>query len=169
MIETARLRLRPMVAGDAEPLLALFGDARFMAAFDAAPFDRAAMDRWVARNLAHQREHGYGLFAIERRSDGAVVGDCGLEHVEIGVELGYDLHPDLWGHGYATEAAAAVRDFAFGELGTERLISLIRVGNERSRRVAEKIGMHPGREIERGRARYWLYELVKAASPRPSA
>src|SRR5437762_3063453 len=62
-IETARLRLRPMTADDAGPLLAIFGDPRVMAAFDGELFDQAQMDRWVGRNLAHQAEHGYGLYS----------------------------------------------------------------------------------------------------------
>ena len=165
-LETTRLVLREMRPEDAGPLLALFGDARFMAAFDAEPFDAAAMERWVARNLAHQRAHGYGLFTIEERASGEVIGDCGLELMDLGAELGYDLRVDRWGRGLATEAARAVRDLAFGELALERVISLIRIGNAASRRVAEKVGMRLQSEAPRGDARYWLYELI---NPRPSA
>ena len=164
-LETERLVLRKMRAEDAEPLLALFGDPRFMAAFAAAPFDRAAMDRWVARNLAHQREHGYGLFTVVERASGEVIGDCGLEHIDAGAELGYDLRADRWGQGLATEAATAVRDLALGQLALRRVVSLIRVGNVASRRVAEKIGMRLAEETARGAVRYWLYELP---SPEPS-
>jgi ribosomal-protein-alanine N-acetyltransferase len=173
-LETERLVLREMRAEDAEPLLGLFGDPRFMAAFDAAPFDRAAMDRWVARNLAHQREHGFGLFTIEEKETATVIGDCGLELIDVGAELGYDLRADRWGHGLATEAATAVRDLAVGALELPRVVSLIRIGNTASRRVAEKIGMRLAEETTRGRVRYWLYELPplpsspREASPRPS-
>ena len=163
-LETERLVLREMRADDAEPLLALFGDPRFMAAFDTAPFDRAAMDRWVARNLAHQREHGYGLFTIEEKATATVIGDCGLEVIDVGAELGYDLRADRWGRGLATEAATAVRDLAVGTLALPRVVSLIRVGNAASRRVAEKIGMRLAEETTRSGVRYWLFEL----SPRPS-
>ena len=165
-IETERLVLREMRTEDAGPLYALFGDVRFMAAFHEEPFDRVAMERWVARNLAHQREHGYGLFTLVGRSSGEVIGDCGLEHMDVGAELGYDLRPDRWGRGLATEAACAVRDFAFGELGLPRVVSLIRHGNVASRRVAEKVGMSLTRELTRTEARYWLYEML---NPRPSA
>ncbi len=164
-LETERLVLREMRADDAGPLLALFGDPRFMASFDAAPFERAAMARWVARNLAHQREHGYGLFTIEEKESGTVIGDCGLELIDVGAELGYDLRVDRWGRGFATEAATAVRDLAVGALALPRVVSLIRVGNGASRRVAEKIGMRLAEETRRGGVPYWLYELV---SPRPS-
>jgi ribosomal-protein-alanine N-acetyltransferase len=173
-LETERLVLREMRADDAEPLLSLFGDPRFMAAFDTPPFDRAAMDRWVARNLAHQRKHGYGLFTIEEKATSTVIGDCGLELIDVGAELGYDLRADRWGRGLATEAATAVRDLAIGALALPRVVSLIRVGNAASRRVAEKIGMRLAEETTRGSVRYWLYELQplppspREASPRPS-
>ena len=63
-LETERLVLREMIGDDVEPLLGVFGDERVMASFASAPFDHAAMERWVARNLAHQQDHGYGLFTL---------------------------------------------------------------------------------------------------------
>jgi RimJ/RimL family protein N-acetyltransferase len=60
---------------------------------------------------------------------------------ELVAELGYDLRSDHWGQGLATEAAAAVRDYAFDSLQLPRLVSLIRRSNRASQRVAEKIGM----------------------------
>ena len=74
-------------------------------------------------------------------------------------ELGYDFRSDHWNQGYATEAASTVRDFAFRELDLPKLISLIRVGNEASRRVAEKVGMRLEAEITRYEIRYWRYAL----------
>jgi RimJ/RimL family protein N-acetyltransferase len=158
-LETERLVLREMNADDVEPLLGVFGDERVMASFASAPFDRVAMERWVARNLAHQRDHGYGLFTLIDKADGTVIGDCGLEHMDIGAELGYDLRADRWGRGLATEAAIAVRDFAFATLRLPRLVSLVRVGNQRSRRVAEKVGMTLREDLVRGEIRYWVMEL----------
>lgn len=153
-----------MREGDAEPLLTLFGDPGFMAAFDDhAPFEREHMDRWVARNLVHQRERGYGLFTMVLRESGEAVGDCGLEHMELGgipeVELGYDVRRDLWGRGLATEAAAAVVRFALDELGIHRLVSLIRASNAASARVAEKIGMRHERDLDRNGASYRLFAM----------
>jgi RimJ/RimL family protein N-acetyltransferase len=162
-LETARLRLRPMVPGDVEPLLAVFADPKVMAAFGEAPFDRVRMQRWVERNLAHQAEHGVGLFSVVHRETGLVIGDCGLELMDLAgervAELGYDLRSDYWSQGFATEAARAVRDHAFGSLGLPRLVSLIRVGNEASRRVAEKVGMRLEAQIDRYGTAYWLYAV----------
>jgi [ribosomal protein S5]-alanine N-acetyltransferase len=161
-LETPRLVLREMRADDATALLKVFSDPRVMASFPGTmPFDAKRMEAWTGRNLRHQSEHGYGLFSVLHQTDGILIGDCGLERMEIGVELGYDLRSDYWGRGLATEAAIAVRDFAFTTLQLDRLISLIRVGNDRSRRVADKIGMSLVEELDRNGARYWLYRIER--------
>jgi RimJ/RimL family protein N-acetyltransferase len=166
-LETARLSLRPMTAEDIDPLLIIFGDPKVMAAFNEPTFERGQMERWVQRNLDHQVEHGYGLFSVLLKSNGVLVGDCGLEKVEIegevAAELGYDFASAYWNQGLATEAAKAVRDYAFGTLHLPRLISLIRVGNEASRHVAEKVGMKLATEITRYERQYWQYELKRKA------
>ena len=165
-VETSRLLLRPMEESDVDPLLGVFGDPLVMAAFETSPFDRSQMERWVRRNLAHQTAHGYGLYTVVLRAGGLVIGDCGLEHTLVEgipeVELGYDIRSDHWNQGFATEAAAAVRDHAMDVLGLRRLVSLIRTGNGASCRVAEKIGMHRAEEITRYERRYLVYRLFRS-------
>src|SRR5438874_273161 len=135
-LETDRLILRPMRAEDSHALLKVFGDPRVMESFGASVFDFEQMEKWVQRNLDHQETYGYGLFTILEKETGLIIGDCGLEHMEIDgeseTELGYDLRSDYWNRGLATEAATAVRDFAFNSLQIPRLISLIRLGNTAS-------------------------------------
>ena len=159
--ETERLILRPMLQSDFEALLLIFTDARVMAAFDHPPFTREQMQRWLQRNLDHQREFGYGLFSVIHKGTGELIGDCGLEQMEDmgAAELGYDLRSDFWNQGYATEAALAVRDYAFDVLRLPRLISLIRAGNLASKRVAEKVGMTLAEEFTRYGIQYWKYSL----------
>lgn len=175
MIETQRLLLRPMRREDVDSLLRIFGDPIVMAAFDAEPFDRRQLEGWVRRNLDHQERHGYGLFSVILKDRRELIGDCGLEMMElddvgaaadaaadaatVAAELGYDFRSDVWNRGLATEAAAAVRDYAFATLGLPRLISLIRQGNHASRRVAEKIGMRHARDLDRSGIPYWLFTL----------
>jgi RimJ/RimL family protein N-acetyltransferase len=163
LLETPRLWLRTMQPDDVDALLDIFSDPKVMAAFGVPPFDRDRMMRWVQRNLDHQDTHGYGLFSVILKTNGPLIGDCGLELMEVDgtqvAELGYDFRSDYWNQGYATEAARAVRDYAFHELGLPRLISLVRVGNMASRRVAEKIGMRCTAEITRYGNRYWHYLL----------
>jgi len=114
VIETERLVLRPMVAADLEGLFGIFGDPLVMAAFDETPFDREQTRRWLERNLEHQREHGYGLFAVCLRRECRLIGDCGLESMEIaggqGAELGYDVRSDCWNEGYATYLRYEIRN-----------------------------------------------------------
>jgi RimJ/RimL family protein N-acetyltransferase len=78
---------------------------------------------------------------------GGFVGDCGLTPQLVDgreeLEVGYHVRRALPGHGYATEAAAAARDFARDRLGARRLTAIIHPANRPSQRVAEKIGLRP--------------------------
>ncbi len=165
MIETARLLLRPMRAEDVDDLLHIFADPKVMVSFGDILFDRQQMEQWVRRNLDHQGQYGYGLFSVILKANGLLIGNCGLENMDEGdivaTELGYDFRSDYWNQGYATEAAAAVRDYAFQTLKLPRLVSMIRLGNEASRRVAEKIGMRLAEEITRYGRDYWVYSLAR--------
>ena len=160
-LETARLWLRPMAAADFDALLLIFTDPKVMAAFDSLPFDHSQMADWLQRNLDHQTQYGYGLFSVLLKPDALLIGDCGLEVMDVDgeqcAELGYDFRSDYWNQGLATEAAKAVRDYAFAVLGLPRLVSLIRVGNIASQRVAEKVGMQYLGEFTRYGRRYWHY------------
>lgn len=160
-LETERLLLRPMLESDFDALHRIFTDAKVMAAFNHPPFTREQMQRWLQRNLDHQKEYGYGLFSVLLKETGELIGDCGLEQMEDmhAAELGYDFHSDVWNQGYATEAAIAVRDYAFDTLRLPQLISLIRVGNLASRRVAEKVGMALAEEFTRYGIAYWKFAL----------
>ncbi len=164
-IETPRLMLRSMQSADLDGLLLIFTDPKVMASFGGELFTREQMQRWLDRNLRHQAELGYGLFSIIDKQTGLLIGDCGLEQMEVeggqAAELGYDLRSDYWRQGLATEAAVAVRDYAFNVLKLPRLISLIRIGNLASKRVAEKVGMTLAAEISRYGIRYWEYAMQR--------
>ena len=160
-LQTEHLFLRPMLETDLDSLLLIFTDLKVMAAFDHPPFTREQMQRWLQGNLDHQNEFGYGLFSVILKDSGELIGDCGLEQMEDmgAAELGYDFRSDFWNRGYATEAAVAVRDYAFKVLHLPQLISLIRVGNLASKRVAEKVGMTLAEEFTRYGIQYWKYSL----------
>jgi ribosomal-protein-alanine N-acetyltransferase len=167
MLETERLILRKMTSEDLDELLLIFSDPKVMQSFGGILFDRAMMKKWIDRNLNHQDRHGYGIFSVILKEKEVLVGDCGLEHMEVDgsheVELGYDFRSDYWNRGLATEAAAAVRDYAFEQLGLKRLISLIRPNNLASMRVAEKIGMNKEKECEQNNLRYYVYSMSRSA------
>jgi RimJ/RimL family protein N-acetyltransferase len=166
-LETPRLLLRPMTDEDINPLLLIFTDPLVMASFDNIIFSREQMHAWLQRNLKHQDEYGYGLFAVILKEDGVLIGDCGLEWMELEgkteVELGYDFRSEYWNRGLATEAAAAVRDYTLNTLRLTRVISLIRPENQASIRVAEKVGMEREREVLRGGKRYLVYAQARNA------
>jgi RimJ/RimL family protein N-acetyltransferase len=106
--------------------------------------------RSLAMHIGHWELRGYGQWALERREDGRTVGRAGLWNPEgwFGVEVGWRLDRDAWGHGYATEAAVATLDWAWANLDVDRIISVIDPANTASVRVAERLGMHTLRDDE---------------------
>src|ERR1700682_4015426 len=132
ILETERLLLREFVSEDLDALAVVLSDAATMRYYP-APLDRAGVAAWIERNRRRYLEAGHGLWAMVLKSSGEVVGDCGLTRQRVDgvdeIELGYHVRRDLWGRGYAPEAARACRDYGFVRLGAERLISLIRPEN----------------------------------------
>jgi RimJ/RimL family protein N-acetyltransferase len=176
-LETERLVLRQPATADLDDLTALYGDEdvmRFIA--EGGPWPPARTAAALDGMMRRWAEDGFGMFVGERRDDGALIGDVGLlpwdprtwrpgSRVEIGphaeVEIGWTLVRDAWGRGYATEAALAARDWALGELGLTRLISLIRPENAASIRVAEKIGERYERDVVTNGDPARLYSLER--------
>ncbi|HEY6272009.1 MAG TPA: GNAT family N-acetyltransferase [Terriglobales bacterium] len=144
ILETQRLILRRFVAGDAVALAAVLGDSVAMEFYPAA-LDRKGVENWIEKNIGRYRRDGHGLWAMLLKDVNLLIGDCGCTLQEVEgqheVEVGYHVRRDLWGHGYATEAARASMEYGFTLLGARRVISMIRPENLRSRRVAEKNGM----------------------------
>jgi RimJ/RimL family protein N-acetyltransferase len=140
----SRLTFREMTDADLDDIAALLGDEDVMR-FYPRPETRGEARRWIARNQRRYREHGFGLWVMNLRDSGEFVGDCGLtlQHLDGAdeLEVGYHVRISMQGQGYATEAAAASRDFARDVLGVHRLIAIINPLNVPSRRVAAKIGL----------------------------
>ncbi len=151
IIETARLRLRYLRPQDLDAMYSYLGDRETMRYYPAS-FSREFVRDGIRRNLERYQQHSYGLFGVELKSSGELIGDCGLvwQDLESGLELevGYHFHRSHWGHGYATEAAGASIDYAFCNAGVDHVISLIRPENLPSRRVAERNGLNILRQIE---------------------
>lgn len=140
----SRLIFREMADADLDDMAALLADEDVMR-FYPRPMTRSEARDWIARNQRRYRDHGFGLWIISERDTGEFAGDCGLtfQHVD-GVdelEVGYHVRISMQGQGYATEAAAASRDFARDVLGAHRLIAIINPLNVPSQRVAMKIGL----------------------------
>jgi ribosomal-protein-alanine N-acetyltransferase len=142
-LDTPRLRLRPFQPGDLEAIHAVYSDPEVMRWVGTGPVaDPGASERMLESYAAHQRAHGFSFWAVEERSSGALLGDAGLHRTVGGeVELGYTLGRAWWGRGYATEAARAWLDAAFGKLGIEEVVALAEPPNAASLRVLEKLGL----------------------------
>ena len=147
VIETPRTRIRTWRSDEADRFFDIYSRwevARWLGAQPRALEDRAeAVDR-IARWAALDAENpGEGRWAIERREDSRVLGTVilvRLPGVEGEHEVGWHLHPDAWGHGYATEAAGAVLDQAFAD-GHDEVFAVVRPDNTASLAVAHRLGM----------------------------
>ncbi len=141
---TARLRMRPFAERDADALFAVFSDpavGRFVGGPHASRDDSAAL---VARNRAHHAAHGYSLWAVEERGSGVLVGEVGLQLLELvgpEIEIGWTLGSRWWGRGYATEAGRAWLDAAFTTLGLDAVLATVLPENAASHAVARRLGM----------------------------
>lgn len=149
LLETPRLRLREMTPLDAPAIFAVVGDAQTMLWYP-RPFTESEVQEAIERQMELYAS-GAGLLAMVLKQTGDVIGDTGLVWQDVGgtrePEIGYHVNRAHWNRGYATEAARAVRNYAFAALGCDRVISMIRPENLASRRVAEKNGLAVQRTI----------------------
>ena len=146
MVETARLALREMEAGDLEFVAEMLTEPQVMRHYPRT-YSRGDAKTWVETMMMRQERDGHALWLTSLRETGEPIGQIGLLKQSVDeideAEIGYMVHKPYWQRGYAHEAAAAVRDYAFHTLGKERVISLIRPANIPSQRVALSIGMKP--------------------------
>ena len=150
-IRTERLLLRGLRHDDLDAYAAMYADPEVMQYLEnGLPLDRAAAWRMMAVHLGHWLLRGYGQWALVEDATGDVVGRAGLWEPEgwPGLEVGWLLARPRWGQGFATEAGRAAIAYAFGVLGAEKVISLIRPENHLSVRVAERLGESYERTIE---------------------
>lgn len=142
-LETERLVMRQFRDDDLDAFHSMTSDPDVMRHIgDGHTFDREEAWKSLAQMLGHWQLRGYGLFALEERDTGQVVGRSGLYNPEgwPGIEVGWLLDRSSWGRGFATEAGRAALDYAWRELGVEHVISLIYPDNHASIRVAERLG-----------------------------
>ncbi|QNS04577.1 GNAT family N-acetyltransferase [Streptomyces xanthii] len=143
-LHTARLRLRPFTEADATALFALHSNAHVLRYWDSPPWtDPARAERFVAVCRRIEEEGSGARVAIERAADGAFVGWCGLVEWNPdfrSASLGYCLGEEMWGQGYATEAAHALLRWAFDTLDLNRVQAETDTRNVASARVLEKVG-----------------------------
>ena len=146
MLETARLTIRRIVAGDAAAMHAVYGDAEAMRwVADGLPLARERCEDWVKVTERNYAARGYGMFTVLLRDSNEVVGFCGLVHPggQPDAEIKYAFGRASWGKGYATEAATAMLRHGASAHGLARIIATAAPENLASHRVLAKAGMKP--------------------------
>ncbi len=141
---TPRLRIRRIGGGDAPAMFAVYGDAAAMRYVgDGTPLSRAGCDDWVAVTHRNYATRGYGMFAVELRSTGEIIGFCGLVHPggQPEAEIKYAFQRAHWGHGYATEAATALVAYGESALHLAEIIATVDPAHHASQHVLAKAGL----------------------------
>lgn len=144
ILETERLYLREMNQTDFTPLCRILKDEETMYAYEGA-FHDAEVQEWLDRQISRYKKWGFGLWAVILKETDEMIGQCGLtmqpwKDKEL-LEIGYLFERAYWHKGYAAEAAAACKKYAFEVLDADEVCSIIRDTNVASQKVAVKNGM----------------------------
>ena len=175
ILVTPRLQISPLTLADAPFILELVNDPAWIRFIGDKNVHSLADAEGYLRNgpLAMYHRHGFGLFRVDRRSDGVAVGMCGLIRRDglDDVDIGFAFLEHARGQGYASEAARAVLDYGLADLALGRIVAITTVDNHASSRVLEKLGMRfvrttrlPGDATE-----LKLYEIGRAVSSASTA
>lgn len=163
-LETTRLKLRKFRDSDWEPYAVMCAEPDVMR-YLGTGVTLSRDDAWrsIASILGHWQLRGYGMWALESKETGDLVGRAGFIDPPgwPGFELGWVLGKPHWGKGYATEAAREALRYAYAVLKRDRVISLIRHANTPSIRVAERLGSKLAGEVELLGAKALVYENLR--------
>jgi RimJ/RimL family protein N-acetyltransferase len=181
-VHTARLVLRPFTDMDRAPFAELNRHPAVVESLGSCP-TRAESDAMLDRYGEEMAREGWGFWAVEEVDGTAFVGMVGLHRVRDvmpfapAVEVGWRLHPDRWGRGYATEAAAASLDFGFTAGGLDEIVAFTTTVNKRSQAVMARLGMthdpaddfdHPGLPDDSPLRRHVLFRIAAPTPPSPT-
>jgi len=151
-LHTERLTLRELTDDDFEPYAEMVGDAEVMKYLGehGRPKSRALAWREMAMFMGHWHLRGFGMWAVEEKASGRLVGRVGCHYPEDwpGFELGWAIAREFWGKGYAFESASKALEYAFDVLNRDHVISIIHRENERSIKLARRLGEDFERETE---------------------
>jgi len=164
-LATRRLLLRAFTEGDADPLYVILCGRDVLRYFpEGPPPTRETAVRMITRILQHWEERGYGLWAVESRETGELMGRCGLNFIAETGETEGDviLGVPFWGRGYATEAIEGSLRYAAGNLDLGGIVGIVHPENAASRRLLDKVGMKLT-----GPARYFGMDCLRYVLERP--
>jgi RimJ/RimL family protein N-acetyltransferase len=164
LLETERLCLREYTQDDFDGLRNIISDGETMKYYP-RPYDEAGVQRWLDWSFDNYKKHGFGLFAIELRKTGEFVGDAGitLQHIdgEWLPEIGYHVNKNFWRRGIASEAARAVRDWAFSNFEFDALYSYMASDNIPSQATARSVGMTKLKEYSTENENLTVYKITR--------
>ena len=156
VLETERMRLRPLQEKDAERIQEYCGDLRIaeMTARIPHPYPEGAAAEWI--ELLQNRKTNEIVYGLTRRNEDELLGVIGIHPTQDGyaAEIGFWIGVPHWGEGYCTEAAAEVLRFCFEDLELLRVFAGHFAGNEASGRVQQKVGM-----INEGTERWGIFRF----------
>jgi [ribosomal protein S5]-alanine N-acetyltransferase len=144
LFETARLRCRRWMPADLQDIYAIYSDPVAMRwVGDGQPITQAQCIRWLEVTEGNYARYGYGMFLLEDRDSGEVVGCCGLIHPEgqPEAEIKYAFLQSHWGRGLASETVPAMLACAASRFGLQRVIATVAPENQASQRILAKAGM----------------------------
>jgi ribosomal-protein-alanine N-acetyltransferase len=167
ILETDRLIIRTFEPGDLDSLSEIFADPDCMRYSFRHLKPKEEVIRVIQYLADYHVQHGYSMWATVLKADNRLIGHCGLMSATINgveeVEVGFIFAKAHWGRGLATEAACAIRDHGFYNLGMSRLVSMIDPDNITSQQVAVKIGMNHERDFIDGNGHpCQLYMMTKS-------
>lgn len=146
ILETKRLYLREMNQADFTSLCRILKDEETMYAYEGA-FNDTEVQEWLDRQFMRYKKWGFGLWAVVLKETEEMIGQCGLTMQpwkdSEQLEIGYLFERSHWHKGYAAEAAAACKKYAFEVLDADEVCSIIRDTNAASQKVALGNGMTP--------------------------
>lgn len=162
-LETDRLVIRRLTADDAAFIVELLNEPLFIQNIaDRGVRDVEGAKKYLEHGpMAMYAKHGFGLFHVSRKSDGASVGMCGLLKRDYldDVDVGFAMLARYAGSGYATEAALAVTDYGRQKLGIKRIVAITAPNNTSSANVLRKLGLkyHGVVQVPGYATESWLY------------
>jgi len=170
-LETARLRLRPLTAGDHDALYGIYSEPEVARGLITPPRSIEEFQQRLDQML--DLASTFGMWAILRKNDGRLIGRCGYYPCSVppegAPELAYLLSRASWGVGLATEATRRCLEFAFSEQGWPEVVAMVRLGNAASARVLSKLGLKVVRRIEVRGVPADLYRVAAPARPADEA
>ena len=164
ILETERLTLREYAQDDFSDLASVISDAETMKYY-VKPYDEAGVQRWLDWSLGNYEKHGFGLWAIELKTTGEFIGDAGITLQPIDgewlPEVGYHINKKYWRRGFASEAAKAVRDWAFSNFEFDALYSYMASENIPSQATARSVGMTKLKEYSTENENLTVYKITR--------